>query len=145
MSKIIAKGVYASSYFSFLALSVKVEFKMKEALKAFGITHAQLNVLHLLYNAEPEPMNAKELKEAMIVKQPDLTRMMDRLLQKELVSRAYCEHNRRQLSIKITAKGLLLFEAAFKEGKANVGHFFEDFISREEALQLSKIIHKIKL
>ncbi|PCE64242.1 MarR family winged helix-turn-helix transcriptional regulator [Sediminicola luteus] len=141
----LERGAYPLAYFSFLGVSERLSRNIKMALKPFGITHAQLNVLHLLYEAAPQTLCARELKSKMVVQQPDLTRMMDRLVDKGLVDRAENAENRRMLSIGLTAKGVNTFEAAYKEAKNSVGHFFSDFLSKEEAVQLTRILDKLKL
>ena len=56
------KNIHALAYFNLLKTGSWIEEKVKTALKPFDLTHAQLNALHILYDNEPEPVSASELK-----------------------------------------------------------------------------------
>ena len=132
-------------YYAFLGLSHKVENKIKNVLKPLELTHPQLNVLYLLYHKNPEVLSPKDIKDSLIVNQPDITRLMDRLEKKGLVYRETCKENRRKVDIGITKKGMQVFELAHEKGKEAVGNFFQDFLSENERKIFYKLINKIKL
>lgn len=140
-----AKNWHAKGYFKFLKISGKVDIQLKRTLKTFGITHPQLNVLNLLVRNHPNPLDAKTLKDKLIVQSPDLTRLLDRLVKKELVKRETCLDNRRKLDITVTDKGMELFYAAHNQGKKAVHNYFEDYLSEDEAKELFRILNKIQL
>jgi DNA-binding MarR family transcriptional regulator len=77
-------------------------------LKDFEITVQQYNVLRILRGKFPNTTTCGEIKEVMLDKNPDLTRLVDRLVQKEFVVRSFNENNRRQVLVKISKKGLNL-------------------------------------
>lgn len=133
------------TYYKFLSLSHKLEDKVKSVLKPLGLTHPQLNVLYILYHNDPKVMNPSDIKEGLIVNQPDITRLMDRLEKKGLVYRRTCKENRRKADIGITKKGLQLFEIAHKKGKESAGNFFQDFLNANECKSFYKLLVKIKL
>lgn len=135
---------YARGYFSLVKTAGWVDIKLKQALKPFGITHAQLNILSLLAKNHPEPMDAKSIKEKLVVQSPDLTRLLDRLVKKGLVDRKTCPENRRKLDITATDKGIELFYEMHCIAKSAVNNYFKDNISEEEARALFKILRKIK-
>ena len=83
----------------------KVEEMVKEALKPFNLTHAQLNALYILYENDPGPVSANELKERILVANPDVTRLLDRLVVKGYVHRETCPINRRKIDISLTEPG----------------------------------------
>ena len=84
--------------------------RSKQVLKPFGITHQQYNVLRILKGKYPTACAASDIKEVMLDKGPDLTRLIDRLLTKGFVTREVCEENRRKVDIAINEKGLALLE-----------------------------------
>ncbi len=133
------------TYYKFLKLSHKVENNIKNALKPLGITHSQLNILHLLNDAYPAAMNVKDLKERMVVNQPDMSRLIDRLVVKKLVERHICSENRRMVDIFITKNGKTTFKEAQKLGEKATGNCFGDFLSEKETVELYKTLNKIKL
>ena len=78
--------------------------------KTYSITNQQFNVLRILKGQHPKPCTAKYIKEVMIFKAPDLTRLLDRLIEKGFVVRKACKQNRRELDINITKSGIDLLE-----------------------------------
>ena len=85
------KTIHALAYFNLLKTGSWVEEKIKAALKPFNLTHSQLNALSVLLDNDPEPLSVRELKEKMLVSNPDVTRLLDRLVKKEYVLRKNLE------------------------------------------------------
>ncbi len=139
-----AKNQFARSYFSLLKTAGWIELEIKKTLKPYGITHPQLNVLAILAKNSPEPMDAKSIKEGLIVPSPDLTRLLDRLVNKGLVNRKTCVTNRRKIDITITESGIELFYQLHAIAKTSVKNYFEDVISEKEAQTLFKILRKMR-
>lgn len=138
------ESVRAKSYFSFLATASWIESSIKQALKPFNLTHAQLNALYILVQNHPEPMPASAIKEKIMVSNPDVTRLLDRLVSKGLVFRETCPVNRRKIDITITESGIELFEKAHFNAKRAVRNYFEEQLSEEEAIELRKIAYKMR-
>ncbi len=137
-------SAHALSYFSLVQRSGLIEMRMKAALKPYDLTHSQLNVLHILANSYPEPMTSKAIKKKLIVASPDITRLLDRLVRKEWVYRETCESNRRELDITITETGLKVFFDVHAVAKEATGDYFKNSLSKEEAVQLYKLLKKIQ-
>jgi len=138
------QSAHAMSYFNLLRTANWIEIGIKEALKPFGLTHVQLNVLSILVSNYPNAVTAGEIKENIIVASPDVTRLIDRLVKKGFVRRETCPNNRRQMDITITKIGMDHFYRAHFEAKKAMGNFFEDTISKQEAVQLYKTLEKIR-
>jgi DNA-binding MarR family transcriptional regulator len=137
-------SIHALAYYNILRTSSWIETRVKRALKPFDLTHAQLNVLHLLYESHPRPLSANELKVKILVNNPDVTRLLDRLVKKGYVTRDTCEESRRKIDISITKSGEDIFLQAHQAGKKSVNNFFEEQISAKEATELRRILHKMK-
>jgi len=137
------KTIHAIAYFNLLKTGSWVEEKVKNALKPFDLTHAQLNVLHILSENEPEPVSASELKKKILVSNPDVTRLLDRLVKKGYVLRKICPENRRKMDISLTESGRILFYTAHGSVKNSLGNFFANQITEDEATELRRILHKI--
>ncbi len=136
--------IHALAYFNLLKTGSWIELEVKKALKPFDLTHAQLNTLHILFENYPEPVSANEVKERILVSNPDVTRLLDRLVKKGLVCRETCTENRRKIDIKITKDGIELFEQTHLSLKDALGNFFEKKITQTEAKELRRILHKIR-
>jgi DNA-binding MarR family transcriptional regulator len=82
--------------------------EFRDVYRPFGITPQQYNVLRILRGKHPESINPSEIKEVMIDKNPDITRLCDRLLAMGLIGRSIDSDNRRKMNIVITDQGLHL-------------------------------------
>jgi DNA-binding MarR family transcriptional regulator len=87
-------------------------------LAPYGISIQQYNILRILRGAKGERMNMHSVKERMIDRAPNATRLTDKLLAKGLVERERCDQDRRVVYIRIGEKGLDLLkelDAAMKD------------------------------
>jgi len=107
--------------------------------KPFGISPQQYNILRIL-NGAKQPLKVQTIKERMIERAPNATRLMDKLSAKHLISRIPCDNDRRVVHIAITDDGLKLLKAISKESR-------EDLLknlTEAEASQLSNLLDKIR-
>jgi DNA-binding MarR family transcriptional regulator len=84
------------------------------ALKPAGLSPAQYNVLRILRGAGPNGLACREIGERMITKDPDITRLLDRLEERELISRSRDRADRRVITTRITEKGLRILKGLEK-------------------------------
>ncbi len=110
-----------------------------EHFKPYGISPQQYNILRILRGAG-EPTKVQVIKERMIERAPNATRLMDKLCDKKLIERTRCDHDRRVVFINISKKGLKLLS----EIDANSNLLFMDNITEEEATLLSDLLDKIR-
>lgn len=87
-----------------------VEEAISNVLKPYDLTIQQYNVLRILRGQKGNPANLSTLQERMIDRNSNTTRLVDKLIKKEWVSRRTCEKNRRKVEIFITEKGLALLK-----------------------------------
>src|SRR3989337_3458772 len=78
---------------------LKNHFKL---LKPYDLTIQQFNILRILRGQYPNPATVKLLKERMLDKMSDASRLVDRLIKKELVTRCINTKDRRAVDIKIS-------------------------------------------
>lgn len=90
-----------------------------EMLKPHGITPHQYNVLRILKGRFPESYCNQDITQRMIDKSSNATRIVDKLLEKKLVSRTEDKVDRRLVNIKITDKGLKLIETINMNANVN--------------------------
>lgn len=90
-----------------------------EMLKPHGITPHQYNVLRILKGRFPESYCNQDITQRMIDKSSNATRIVDKLLEKKLVSRTEDKVDRRLVNIKITDKGLKLIETINMNSNVN--------------------------
>ena len=110
-----------------------------EILKPHKISIQQYNILRILRGAK-KAITVNTVKDRMIQKSPNSTRLMDKLCDKGLIERTRCENDRRVVYVKISEKGLQLLS------KINIEEFDSHMnsITEEEAKTLNKILDKIR-
>ncbi len=110
-----------------------------EFLKTSKISNQQYNILRILKGAN-EAVTVNMVKDRMIEKSPNATRLMDKLCDKGLIERTRCENDRRVVYVKISEKGMKLLD------KINVDELGKPMnaISEEEAKILNAILDKIR-
>lgn len=82
-----------------------VDHATDEALRPYGVTTTQFNVLRILRGAGPNGLCGREIGERMITRVPDVPRLLDRLEKAEYISRERDSNDRRHVTARITAKG----------------------------------------
>ena len=87
-----------------------LEHTVVEALKPYGITPTQYNVLRILRGAGQEGLCRNEVMERMIARVPDATRLLDRMEASGLIVRERSSEDRRFVTARVSAKGLALLE-----------------------------------
>lgn len=110
-----------------------------ELFKQFGLSPQQYNILRILKGAG-EPLNVQTIKDRMIDRSPNATRLMDKLCAKELITRIPSEEDRRVVRVLITEKGEKLLDAIPKD-------FNKDLlknISEEDGQLLSALLDKMR-
>jgi len=91
---------------SILRTAAVLEHATAEALKPFGVTVTQYNVLRILRGAHPEGLCGREVGDRLVAQVPDVPRLLDRMEEMGLISRTRDTNDRRHVTARITAKGL---------------------------------------
>ena len=117
--------------------------KFNELLKPYDVSPEQYNVLRILRGQKGSPVNMCDIQERMLAKNSNTTRLIDKLLIKNYVTREICPVNRRKMEILITAKGLSLLE----ELDAKVASHEQTFASNltaDELQYLNQLLEKYR-
>ena len=113
--------------------------KENDFFKPYGISPQQYNILRILRGAKDE-IKVQIVKDRMIERAPNATRLMDKLCDKKLIKRKRCEYDKRVVYVKITKLGL---ELLIKIDKNKTAFFLEN-LSEEEAIILSDLLDRIR-
>lgn len=117
--------------------------KFNEILKPFDISGEQYNVLRILRGQKGLPANMCVIQERMLARTSNTTRLVDKLLLKNLVTRNVCPENRRKIEVMITQKGLdvlaLLDPKVIQHEEA-----FSKNLTLEELEQLNSLLEKYR-
>jgi DNA-binding MarR family transcriptional regulator len=94
---------------------------VEQFLKPYGVTATQYNVLRILRGAHPVGLCRNELRDRMLTRMPDVTRLLDRMEEVGMVARSRENEDRRMVRTQITAAGMKILddvnEAAQQEQK----------------------------
>lgn len=135
--------VATKTVINILYTSRVVEEMATSVFKEYNLTNQQYNVLRILRGQKGKPANLSTLQERMIDKNSNTTRLVDKLIQKDLVNRKVCPENRRKVEITITSKGLeILKQLDPFTKKAN-----EDVLknlNKEELDTLNNLLDKLR-
>lgn len=118
-----------------------VSDQMKKLMKPFGITPQQYNVLRILKGAG-EPITTSVIRQRLLYKMADASRMVDRLCDKGLTVRKSCPSDKRLVDVKLSEKGKQIFEEL-----AVLDQALDQLLSKltnDEAAQLSDLLDKIR-
>lgn len=107
----------------------------------YDLSMAQFNILRILRGAK-EAINVNTVKDRMIEKSPNTTRLMDKLLDKKLIERERCEDDRRVVYVKISEDGLKLLAKIDEEMKGS--SLIPNILTDEEASTLSNLLDKLR-
>lgn len=110
-----------------------------EFFKDYKISPQQYNILRILRGAG-EPIKVQTIKDRMIERAPNATRLMDKLCDKNLIERVRCDSDRRVVYISMAQKGLELLSEIDKNIKLD----FIENLTEEEATTLSDLLDKIR-
>jgi DNA-binding MarR family transcriptional regulator len=115
---------------------------MRCQFEKHNLTEQQFNILRILRGQFPNPSTVNLLKERMIDKMSDASRIVDRLVQKGLVSRCTNKRDRRAVDIRISEIGMDILKKMDEEFKTK--DFLQNNLTEEEAGQLSDLLDKLR-
>jgi len=117
--------------------------KFNEIMKPYDLSSEQYNVLRILRGQKGCPANMCIIQERMLAKNSNTTRLIDKLLLKDFVTREVCPDNRRKIEVLITQKGLDVL--AELDPKVNEHEqVFAANLNKEELEQLNTLLEKYR-
>lgn len=131
--KLAVNIIYTNNWLSYFYESM---------FKHTGLTPQQYNVLRILRGQYPNTCNLKLIRERMLDRMSDASRIVDKLKQKELIERRENETDRRNLSILITDRGLALLKS-LDHMDDNVKKLFNN-LSEEEQIALNDLLDRLR-
>ncbi len=115
---------------------------IRSSIKEYDITPEQYNVLRILKGKHPDAYALQEIRDRMLNRWSNVSRLVDKLKEKEYLTRRQMESNRRKVEIRITDKGLEFLEKLEKAPPA--GSLFDHGLSSDKAKQLSNLLDEFR-
>lgn len=134
---------YMRAFLNIMITGTWLEGRMNALLKPLGLTEPQFNVLRILRGQQGASMNLYEISDRMVHPTSNVSRIIDKLLEKGWVIRKACEENRRRVDISITPAGLKLLQSV----QPSIDNHFKEFanrLSEKDAQWLSDALEAIR-
>ena len=132
------------AYLNIIRTASQLTDAMELLLKPCGITLVQYNVLRILRGSEPDGLCRNELRERMLNRMPDVTRLLDRMEDAGLVVRSREEEDRRQVRTQLTARARRLVNEldalVTEEHKRRLGH-----LTKQQLQSITELLTAVRL
>ena len=115
--------------------------KMKQLLEGYDLTPQQYNILRILHRSET-PLSTLQIRERMLDKMSDTSRIVERLLKKELVNKEISRLDKRLVDVTISPKGVELLDQL--EAKSTHIDSFSANLSELELNSLNILLDKMR-
>lgn len=115
---------------------------IKNFLSAEDITHQQYNILRILRGAYPQPLSTLQIRERMLDKMSDTSRIVARLVVKGLVKKVVCAKDKRLVDVTISEKGQKLLKSL--DASANQLEETMKHLTEKESELLSSLLDKVR-
>ena len=120
-----------------------VQERQKSYFSKFGITQQQYNVLRILRGNYPKPYSTSDIRERMLDKMSDASRIVERLVKKDLVVRKINKKDKRLVDVTISDSGLDLLEKIDKTIENFVQRPFSNLTEKEQEI-LDSLLDKVR-
>jgi DNA-binding MarR family transcriptional regulator len=127
---------------SLLLAYANVNSQLNEALKPFGISIQQFNVLRILRGQKGEPASLETIQERMINKMSNTTRLIDKLIKKNYVKKSINKTNKRKIDIIIKEEGLHLLTKVDSLINSKESTLVSS-LTNQETLELIRLLGKL--
>lgn len=137
------RDVYQKVAVNLLFTSNWLAARHQEYFKPFGITTQQFNILRILRGQHPNAISGVEIKARMLDRNSDISRLLERLVKKDLVTKCQSENDKRAANVSITQKGLDLLQGIDDKFVSREKESLKG-LTEEEAAQLSALLDKAR-
>lgn len=115
--------------------------RMKQFFEQADLTPQQFNILRILRGAG-QPLSTLQIRQRMLDKMSDTSRIVDRLIKKGLAKKVICKSDRRLVDVSISEKGMKLLEKL--DDTQNELDAIINNLNESDAKQLNKLLDKIR-
>ncbi|MEX1240960.1 MAG: MarR family transcriptional regulator [Cyclobacteriaceae bacterium] len=134
------RSIHQKAVINLIYTSNWLQSKQHEFFKTLGITGQQFNILRILKGQHPKSISGSEIKSRMLDRNSDVSRLLDRLAAKKLISRRTCPNDKRATDVLITEPGIALLKQISKTQKQDLVLC----LTEEEAETLSDLLDRAR-
>ncbi len=117
---------------------------MNRTLRDYGLTNPQYNILRIL-RGSPQGLSVLDIKSRMIDRSSNVSRLVEKLREQELVERIISNEDRRMVVVSISKKGLEMIDAIGDQMNQDDDKAIGNKMTEQELLDLSLLIDKLRL
>lgn len=134
---------YHRTYLNIIYSGIWLEQETVTPLKRFDLTHPQYNVMRIV-NGYKMPMTVASIQQRMLFRNSNVTRIIDRLVSKGLLTKSPSLEDRRVVLVDITAEGSVLLQNVHDEVYSTVEAVLSKNLSYEETVLLGQLLDKMR-
>ena len=134
-------SVHQKAVVNLIFTSNWLQSRQQEFFKSFGITGQQFNILRILKGQYPKSISGTEIKSRMLDRNSDVSRLLNRLAAKKLITKNTCPNDKRASDVLITEEGMQLLSHINRTQKQD--HILS--LSDEEAETISALLDKARI
>ena len=109
-------SIHQKALLNLIYTSNWLQGKQQDDFRPFGITGQQYNILRILKGQFPNSISGTEIKSRMLDRNSDVSRLLDRLASKKLITKKTCPNDKRASDVQITEEGLAVLDQISKVG-----------------------------
>jgi DNA-binding MarR family transcriptional regulator len=136
------RNAYHKAYVNLIYTGKWIMQFTSDLLKPYDVTSQQYNILRILRGRYPEATTVLFIRERMLDRMSDASRIVELLRKKEMIERNVCTDNRRKMNVVITHKGLRLLETIEKENDKMDMRLYS--LNEQEINQLNYLLDKLR-
>lgn len=136
---------FQKMYLNIVFSSIWLEQLVNNQLKKYKISSPQYSILRILKSYYPTPLSAVAIQERMFYKNSNVTRIIDKLLEKKLVEKQFNNDNRRMVDITISTLGLQIIDELSDVFSNLAGILPNRNLTVEEAHTVNTLLEKMRL
>lgn len=132
------RSIYEEAALNIVRTAALLGADFEQVFKPYGITATQYNVLRILRGADEKGLCRNDVRDRLLNRTPDATRLLDRMERAGLISRSREQEDRRLVATRLTGKGRQLVDeldpVVAREHKSLLGHMTEKQLSNLSTL-----------
>jgi DNA-binding MarR family transcriptional regulator len=141
--KVPFSSVEQEVHLNLLRAGDAISQRVEKLLRASGLSATQYNVLRILRGTGSQGLTCGETSERMVTHDPDITRLLDRLEKRKLITRARGTLDRRVVTTRITPAGLRLL-GSLDEPMAELHRSLFKHMPKQDLRKLSSLLEKVR-
>lgn len=136
------RNVHQKAIVNLMYTAAWLNARQEDFFKPFGITPSQFNILRILRGQGGKSLTGAEIKERMLERNSDISRLLNRMVRKNFITRSQCPNDKRATDVSITKIGLSVLQEIDEAIDRHEKAFFK--LNQKEARELSALLDRAR-